>query len=489
MNSTPDTINPRNLAEWTQVLSVQDMPIFSKTAKDLYEILDDDVKGVMELAAIILQDPNLTAKVLKMSNSPFYNHSRQNLTTVSRAIIFLGSNVIRELTVACSFFEAVLSPENKEQANRAIADSILAAVQAKEIAVNARLASPESIFVATLLNNIGPIAFWCFSGKHSREMTDLLKTGQLSREEIEKKVLGFKLEALTASLCKSWKLGGLIDEAISNPSSRNQEVHLVKLGREVAHAIGYGWESQEMLRCVRQVEQVTGQSSSIILTRLKNNTETAVKIAKQFGAKDASDFIKQAHTQVSQLDQEEALKSNIADRKQVQFKILQEIGFMMGGRFDINMLFEKALEGIHNGIGMDRTFFCLLSPDKLSLKEKIAFGWQKDQVGTKLDLKLTQNPNNLFYEGLNQVLGLWANPVTHQSLYTLHVTNLIGKVECFLLPVYTENKPIGLFYCDRATSHVPFTEDDFNTAKHFTQQATIALSIYRINKKPHDKSS
>lgn len=488
MNNNPEQKSPTTLAEWTEVLCVQDLPIFSKTAQDLYRTLDDDVKGVTHLSAIIMQDPNLTAKLLKISNSPFYNPSRQHMTTVSRAIIFLGSNVIRELTVACSFFETVLTQDNKEQANQVIGDSILAAVQAKEIAVNARIASPEGIFVATLLNNIGSVAFWCFSDKHSQILADLLKEDRYSPEEIEQKVLGFKLEALTASLCKSWKLGGLIDEAINNPDSNNKEVQLVYLGKEIAHAIGYGWESKEIHNCVKKVESITGQSPGTIISKLKHNTETAIKIAKQFGAKDASECIKQSHARVQKLSREESFKIASVSRKQIQFKTLQELGAIMGGPFDINLLFEKVLEGIHEGIGMDRTLFCLLSPDKLSLKEKFSLGWQKERLDTKLHFQLTQNPNNLFFEALQQTQGLWANPTTHAALYNLHVTNSIGKVECLLIPVYTDNKPIGLIYSDRSITLQSFTEDDFNAAKHFTQQAAIGLSIYRINKKPNDKN-
>jgi len=134
--------DPQSLEQWTRVLCDQEMTIFSNTAHNIYNSLNKK-KGAMELASIILQDPNLTAKRLKVSNRTHYNPSNQKMSTISRAIVILGSNIVRELTIACSFFESIISPENKHQANKEIGHAIHAAVQAKEIAIQCNDPSPE----------------------------------------------------------------------------------------------------------------------------------------------------------------------------------------------------------------------------------------------------------------------------------------------------------------------------------------------------------
>ncbi|MDP3590169.1 MAG: HDOD domain-containing protein, partial [Methylobacter sp.] len=155
---------PLTLNGWTHVLCNEEMPIFSNTALSIHDILSDDRKGAMELASVILQDPNLTVKLLKISNTPHYNPTRQKMVTVSRAIIMIGSDVIREFTLVCAFFESILSSINKQQANEEIAQAIHAAVHAKSIAMATNDKSPEEVFIATLLNHIGSISFWCFCG-------------------------------------------------------------------------------------------------------------------------------------------------------------------------------------------------------------------------------------------------------------------------------------------------------------------------------------
>jgi HD-like signal output (HDOD) protein len=73
---------PQSLDEWAELLRVQEMPIFSNTAHNIYAALDDRHKGAVELASVILQDPNLTAKLLKVGSSPYYNPSKQKMNTV-----------------------------------------------------------------------------------------------------------------------------------------------------------------------------------------------------------------------------------------------------------------------------------------------------------------------------------------------------------------------------------------------------------------------
>jgi len=468
--------NPQTLDEWTTELCEQEMPIFSNTAQNIYNILDDKNKGAMELASIILQDPNLTAKLLKVSNSSYYNPSKQKMNTVSRAIVILGSNTIRELTIACSFFEAIISPENKHRANKEIAQAIHAAVQAKEIAITCNDQSPEEVFIAALLNNIGPIAFWCFGGKQCKYITELIQSGNFNSEQAEQKVLGFSLSELGKGISRKWSLGGLIEETINNPESEDSRVKTVHLGKQVTDAIQKGWDSEEMQKCLTKLETITHDQPTLIKANLKKHTEAAVKIAQKFGAHDASQFI---HSNTSTPIVISPSNKTI-DKKQIQFDILQDITNHISGPINLNLLFEMVIEGIHRGIGMDRTLFCLFSQNKQTLTEKLVLGWRKELNQQKIIFKSSEFPANLFFKAIHSKKGLWANSNTDSTLFTPHVINTIGKTDCFLLPVSLDNKPIGLIYTDSSINNKPLTEDDFKVAKHFAQQAIIGLALYKM---------
>ena len=154
----------------------------------------------------------------------------------------------------------------------------------------------------------------------------------------------------------------------------------------------------------------------------------------------------------------------------------------MSGSININLLLEMVVEGIHRGIGMDRTLFSLLSSNKKTLNEKLSLGWRKDITAGKIKLDVSGLTINLFLKALQSPDGVWANPEIDSSFYTPQIINRIGKSECFVIPIHAENKPIGLIYTDRSINKKPLTEDDFKTAKYFTQQAIIGLALYTIKK-------
>ena len=455
------------------------MPIFSNTALSIHNILSDDRKGAMELASVILQDPNLTVKLLKISNSPNYNPSRQKMVTVSRAIIMIGSEIIRELTLVCSFFESILSPVNKQQANEEIAQAIHAAVHAKSMAIATNDPSPEEVFIATLLNRIGSISFWCFCGEQGERIQALVNKSSCTREEAEKKILGFKLIELGACLSSAWKLGGLIEESFKPGAlSKNPRVSLIQLGYEITASLKEGISSKRYEACVRKVEALTKQSRQAIAEKFKSNTSAASDIACQFGATDAAMLIQSRLNQADDLED----ASPIVDKKQLQFQISQDITTIISEKFDINLLLETVIEGIHRGIGMDRTIFSMLVKDKQSLREKLSLGWRKELYDFKIMFNLSQTPTNLFFHALSGTHAFWAKPSDHAKLYTLRDINVVGKNECFIMPIFSNKTPIGLIYADRGIGNEPLTKEDFDTFKYFSQQANIGLAIYRMQR-------
>jgi len=480
-----DVLSPKIIAEplslngWTHVLCNEEMPIFSNTALSIHDILSDDRKGAMELASVILQDPNLTVKLLKISNTPHYNPTRQKMVTVSRAIIIIGSEVIRELTLVCSFLEGILSATNKHQANEEIAQAIHAAVHAKALAIATNDSSPEEVFIATLLNHIGSISFWCFCGEQGERIQVLIKDENYSREEAEKKVLGFKLADLGAALSKAWKLGSLVEESIKPKAlNKNPRVGLVQLGYEITEALKEGTDSKKYEACVRKIEVLTHQSQKVITENLRDNTSTASDIARQFGATDAAMLIQSRLNQTVDLEE----SSPVIDKKQLQFQISQDITSIISDQFDINLLLETVLEGIHRGVGMDRTIFSLLVADKQTLKERLSLGWRKENYEHKVIFHVMDTPANLFFHTLSGTQAFWAKPSVNAGMYTLRDINVVGKNECFIMPVFVNKRPIGLIYADRGLSGDPLSEEDFNAFKYFARQANIGLTLYRLQR-------
>ena len=124
----------------------------------------------------------------------------------------------------------------------------------------------------------------------------------------------------------------------------------------------------------------------------------------------------------------------------------------------------------------------LLGPDKKSLNEKIALGWQKSTDENKIHVFTHDGSVNLMFHALQQADGSWIKPKQDAALFTLQIQKHFGQHECFLFPIQVQQKPIGLIYCDRSRRSETLTLEDFSVAKHFAKQAQIGLTLFRMQK-------
>ncbi|HYE35004.1 HDOD domain-containing protein [Methylocaldum sp.] len=465
---------PTTLEDWTSWLRDKEMPIFSHTAQRLNQAIEDKRSGVSELAKIILEDPGLTAGLLKLASSPYYNPNSVRLATVTRAIVLLGLNVIRELALACSFIETVMSKHGKQQVNKEIACALHSAVQAKSLAILVNDPQPEEVFIAALLHNIGHIGFWCFELNMGGKIQELTEKQKMPAERAERAVLGFQLIQLGASLSKTWRLGGLIEEAFSGRSPRTE---YVKLGYQIARGSSRGWQSEEIKRCIYRVAELTGQPHRNLLQLLQRNAESAVKLARQFGAHEAMAYIPGAERE-STARQRQTDESTQRDEAGLM-QIMQDITNLLCGEFDLNLVFEMVMEGIYRALRMDRVLFALLTPDRRRLKEKSALGWPPVETRGLLQVGIGGSPPNIFSNTLEKNEYLWARETDAetQRLFTGEVIAHFGQHDCCLSPISFDKKVIGLFYADRAFSKEPITRDVFDSFRQLTMQANIALKL------------
>ena len=79
MTQTPQL---QDLSSWIAHIRGREMPVFARTVEALRRIIGDERASASALAQIILKDVSMTAKVLRLANSAFFNHSHQGVSTV-----------------------------------------------------------------------------------------------------------------------------------------------------------------------------------------------------------------------------------------------------------------------------------------------------------------------------------------------------------------------------------------------------------------------
>lgn len=179
------------------------------------ELIDDDRTTADELGEVISLDTGLTARLLKIVNSPIYGYS-QRVDTISRAVSILGLQELRALVIAASAVEAFTSVSS-DQLNKVHfwRHSLYTGVIARLLARQCNVLHSERLFVAGMLHDIGKMVL-CYRlpEKMSQVRAMSSVTGQ-DEDELEKQVLGYTHADAGAELLRKWNLPKVLCDTVA----------------------------------------------------------------------------------------------------------------------------------------------------------------------------------------------------------------------------------------------------------------------------------
>lgn len=195
--------------EIEQALSLcTNLPSLPSVALKVIEASKDPDLSLRDVSAIISSDPAITAKLLKIANSPMYSQ-RRSVNNLREALTLLGFNAA--LTIALSFSlhqslnNAAVNSQNNQSNENYWKRSILSAVIARLLGSTLGVHKVEELFLAGLLQDIGILVLDCIKN------TLYLKSDEQGLKHsdrilLEKELLGVEHSVVGAWFLKSWKL-------------------------------------------------------------------------------------------------------------------------------------------------------------------------------------------------------------------------------------------------------------------------------------------
>jgi HD-like signal output (HDOD) protein len=208
------------------------MPSLSTTVTKVLAVCNQPNTSPNDLNRVISLDPVLTGQVLKLINSAYYSLPNQ-ITSLTRAIIMLGLNTVKNLALST----AILGSVGKEgmsclSMDKFLAHSICVGVAAKAIATlkNTPAALREEYFVAGLLHDLGKIPLSnCFPSDYKRVL-DLANMQRCSLLRAEEMIFGFDHRMTGRIIARKWQLNNNMIETLwfhHTPSQATDENKLL----------------------------------------------------------------------------------------------------------------------------------------------------------------------------------------------------------------------------------------------------------------------
>lgn len=181
----------------------------------VFELAESDDASARDIGEVISRDPSLTARLLRLVNSSFYNFARR-IDTVSRAVTIVGIRELYSLVLAVSAIKSFSNlPNNLVNIDTFWRHGIYTGLIARILARKCHILHPERLFVAGLLHDVGSLVLYA---KLPEQMRDLLLVcdndeGILHQAELAE--LGFTHADLGGALAHSWNLPEPLQEAIT----------------------------------------------------------------------------------------------------------------------------------------------------------------------------------------------------------------------------------------------------------------------------------
>lgn len=221
---------------------MSDLVSLPQVGMRVIEMVESPKYSAMDIGKAISQDPGLTARLLKIANSPFYGQSAR-IDTVSRAVTLLGSQQIRNLVIATTTIHAFDGiPNDLISMEDFWYHSIACGLAAKYLSTQLRGIEQEAMFIAGLLHDIGQLVIFNKLPEQAREVLLHVEDDPEEPEiyQIEARLLGFDHAQVGMELLKQWHLPPLFQECtayhhnIEMASEYPREVALIHIANSIA---------------------------------------------------------------------------------------------------------------------------------------------------------------------------------------------------------------------------------------------------------------
>ena len=180
----------------------------------LRETLEDPMSSFKEFSAIISNDPSLSARLLKIVNSPFYGLESE-VETITHALGFIGTEQLTELVLATSVagqFSEI--PKNLINMDQFWRHSIACGVTAKTIAAWHGERNLESYYLVGMLHDIGSLIIYKKFPEASGKILQRCKDKKEYLHDVEQKVFAATHAKVGGELLKGWGLPALLYEPV-----------------------------------------------------------------------------------------------------------------------------------------------------------------------------------------------------------------------------------------------------------------------------------
>ncbi len=248
------------------------------------EMISDSRFSLKDIGQVIAKDPALSARLLKIVNSPIYGYQGK-IDTISRAIVVVGIEDLNHLVLATSVVDSFKDiPNDLIDMTSFWVHSINTGLLAKMLAQKSAVLHSERLFLSGLLHNIGSLVMFCKAPEKSRRTLQMADNDRNLVALSEIQVFGFTHAEVSSELLKFWNMPEALSESIAcyiQPELSHVhrlDTHILSVAVNLANTLAYGGNVDDYITTINE--------TTLSLIRLSGEqiSEISGKVSDEFPA-------------------------------------------------------------------------------------------------------------------------------------------------------------------------------------------------------------
>ena len=517
-----------------------DFPALSEAMSSINRITASDKESVNQLSNNILKDFALTNKLLKLVNAALYNHiGGGSISTVSRAVVILGFDSVRSISLSLMMFENMQNKGHALQLKEEFVKVLYAGMLAREMAPKALLKDAEEAFICSMFHHLGQLLALFYFLEESEEIKKLMHAKGYSQDKASMQVLGLTYEDLGIGIAQSW---GFPDQLVLSMKKLPDEK--VKKAHSTADKLrvlsGFSNELCEIILCTPDTERAKalsllrerfGDSLPITDKQLGSLMEKSIKDIAQFasvvnvnlkqsgfaqraskwaGMGEAPTAAQAAPPQLAEIaglpaaemsDTQTALAATVLHEmpqmldfeyhveekpqrstEDIQATLtagLQDIGnSLIDDKTTVNDILRMILETMYSGMGFKHAIFCIKDGRRNAMCGKFGFGDGASDLIKAIDFSMVEQPD-VFHVALKNNADILISNINDPKIaprIPAWYRQSLSAATFVLFPIIVKGKPLGLIYADRdKPGEIVIPEKELSLLKALRNQAVLAI--------------
>jgi HD-like signal output (HDOD) protein len=469
---------------WNRIRQRGDLPGFSKVVSTILSAMQADDDREFNMTKTVLSDPALTQRVLKLANSAMYSVFGQNINTVSKAVIVLGTEAIGHLALGLRLIDGLSSVSSEsENAREEMEKAVMAGHIARQVASHANTRDIEEAVVCSMLHSLGRMVTVFYLPEHWFQIQEEIAKGT-DEEAAVHPVLGMSLDEMGRMMAKRWGFPPSLIHSMQNLPPRSMDEPLTHsdwlaavstMSSACADVIcEAGAEAtQELSAIADDYTQMLGLDTEQILGAINTAREAAKEEA----------IIGKAERPAAKTTASAApAKASAKEVREEVSQLAKGVADMQGISSSANsgQMVTMALETLYKGLGLSRAIAFLRSPDQTRYLPRPCLGEGTQELIPHLSFNSAYQPD-VFHAALANDKIIFVEqaqaPNFVSKLPRWWRDNFVTTRSFIVLPLTLKRQSIGFMYGDWDQTLPEFKRETLEIAALETLRSMVARAI------------